>query len=189
MKRTILAVMISGLAFSSASAEQDRAADVAEAKTIINAFFEQLKGELQSSMKAGGPVNAIKSCQLKAPSIAHDISVSSGWRVGRTSLKLRNPANTPDAWELAVLKKFEERKSAGEDPQQIAYTEVVEHNGKSEFRFMKAIPTAELCLNCHGSELKPEVAAALDAHYTADQARGFKLGDIRGAFTLTKPLD
>ena len=189
MKRTIVALMVSGIAFGSAFASQDNAANVAEAKTIIKAFFEQLKGELEASMKVGGPVNAIKNCQLKAPSIAYDMSARSGWSVGRTSLKLRNPANTPDDWELAVLKSFEERKSAGEDPQTIAKAEVVERNGKSEFRFMKAIPTAELCLNCHGSELKPEVVEALDTHYVADKARGYKLGDIRGTFTLSKPLE
>jgi len=189
MKRTILALMISSIAFGSAMAGQDNAANIAEAKSIIKAFFEQLKGELQTSMKAGGPVNAIKTCQLQAPSIAYDMSQKSGWIVGRTSLKLRNPANTPDAWELAVLNKFEQRKAGGEDPTQIAYAEVVEQDGKSKFRFMKAIPTAELCLNCHGTELKPEVTAALDTHYVADQARGYKLGDIRGAFTLSKPLE
>jgi len=189
MKRTILAVMISSIAFASAVAGQENNANVAEAKTIIKAFFEQLKGELGASMKAGGPVEAIKTCQLKAPSIASELSEKSGWKVGRTSLKLRNPSNAPDAWELVVLDKFEERKGAGEDPQKIAYAEVVEQNGKSTFRFMKAIPTAELCLNCHGSELKPEVVEALDTHYVADKARGYKLGDIRGAFTLSKPLD
>ena len=189
MKRVIFAVVISSFALGSAVAGQENAANVAEAKTIIKAFFEQLKGELESSMKAGGPVDAIETCQIKAPSIAHEMSTGSGWEVGRTSLKLRNPANAPDAWELAVLNKFEERKAAGEDPQSIAHAEVVEQSGKSEFRFMKAIPTAELCLKCHGSELKPEVAAALDSHYMADKARGYKLGDIRGAFTLTKPLE
>ena len=189
MKRVTFALVISSLVLGSAFAGQDNTANVTEAKTIIKAFFEQLKGELEASMKAGGPVNAIQTCQLKAPSIAYEMSTGSGWEVGRTSLKLRNPANSPDAWELEVLNKFEERKAAGEDVQQIAHAEVVEQNGKSEFRFMKAIPTAELCLNCHGSELKPEVAAALDAHYTADMARGYKAGDIRGAFTLSKPLE
>ena len=188
MKRTILAVMVS-VAFGGVVAGEDNSANIAEAKDIIKAFFGQRKGELETSMKAGGPVNAIKTCQLKAPSIAHDMSQEKGWDVGRTSLKLRNPANTPDAWELAVLNKFEERKAAGEDPMQIAYGEVVERDGKSTFRFMKAIPTAELCLNCHGSELKPEVVEALNSHYTADQATGFKVGDLRGAFTLSKLLE
>ena len=68
------------------------------------------------------------------------------------------------------------------------YAEVVEMNGQKSFRYMKAIPTGKVCLNCHGAELKPAVSKELDMLYTDDKARGFKAGDIRGAFTLSKPL-
>jgi hypothetical protein len=70
----------------------------------------------------------------------------------------------------------------------MAYAERVEANGTKTFRFMKAIPTAELCLACHGKDLAPEVAAEIAESYPDDQATGFALGDIRGAFTLSKPL-
>jgi len=33
------------------------------------------------------------------------------------------------------------------------------------------------------------VAEAIDKHYPTDQARGFTLGDIRGAFTIIQPMD
>ena len=190
MKRTTTGLfsclLIMGLAHAGDAPAPDP--NVAEAKQIIQEFFSQLKGELQAAIKAGGPPNAVQVCQKRAPAIAHDLSEKTGWDVARTSLKLRNPANQPDAWELAVLNKFEERKAAGEDPAQIAYGEVIEQDGKKTFRFMKAIPTAELCLSCHGSELSPELQAQLDQLYPTDQARGYQLGDIRGAFTLQKPL-
>jgi hypothetical protein len=188
MKRYLLSALFCAAMFGSAIAGQGQDANVAEAKSIIKEFFGTLKGELEAAVKSGGPANAITVCQQRAPAIAHEMSAKTGWQVGRTSLKLRNPANMPDAWELEVLNKFEQRKAAGEDPAKIAYAEVVDQYGKKRFRFMKAIPTAELCLNCHGSELKPEVVKALDKHYAADKARGFKVGDLRGAFTLSKPL-
>ena len=53
---------------------------------------------------------------------------------------------------------------------------------------MKAIPTAELCLACHGTKIDPVVAAKLTELYPRDQARGYKVGDIRGAFTFIEPL-
>ncbi|MEJ1297544.1 MAG: DUF3365 domain-containing protein [Candidatus Sedimenticola sp. (ex Thyasira tokunagai)] len=65
---------------------------------------------------------------------------------------------------------------------------MVEVAGKKTFRYMKAIPTAELCLGCHGSEIKPQVTQKLDALYPYDKARGLKAGDIRGVFTLSKTL-
>jgi len=110
--------------------------------------------------------------------------------VGRTALKLRNPDNAPDAWELRVLNQFEDRKAKGEDPKKIAFGEVVDDGGVQCFRFMKAIPTAKKpCTVCHGGNIKPEIAALLDELYPNDEARGFKEGDIRGAFSLRKVLN
>ena len=86
--------------------------------------------------------------------------------------------------ETAVLADFESRKQAGDDVTTLSYAEVVD----DQFRFMKAIPTAAVCLNCHGSELKPAVSEKLSALYPADRATGFREGDIRGAFVVTKDL-
>ena len=139
-------------------------------------------------MKEGGPVHTIQVCNNVAPQLAEAHSQMSGWRVARTSLKVRNPENAPDAWETAVLNEFESRKAAGEDPMKLVKAEVVEENGRQVFRMMKAIPTAEVCTKCHGAEIAEPVAAKLDELYPEDQARGFNVGDLRGAFTLKKPL-
>lgn len=161
----------------------------AQAVARIKTFATTLGGELKGAIKVGGPVNAIGVCNKEAPAIAANLSTEDGWQVARTSLKVRNPSNAPDPWEAAVLKRFEARKAAGEDPARLAYAEIVEEDGDKVFRFMKAIPTKKICLDCHGANLAPDVAARLDALYPEDRARGFKIGDIRGAFTLRKPLD
>jgi hypothetical protein len=162
---------------------------VAEAKGLVKEFATTLQGDLQASMQAGGPTKAISVCQDRAPAIAADLSSRSGWDVGRTSLKTRNVAdNAPDTWETRVLETFEARKAAGEPVGELAFAETVETEAGKQFRFMKAIPTGKVCLACHGSALTEEVAAAIDAAYPQDQARGFSEGDIRGAFTLSKPL-
>jgi hypothetical protein len=109
--------------------------------------------------------------------------------VGRTSLRRRNPANAPDSWEHDVLNAFEVRLAAGEDISGIDHAEVVSENGRTVFRYMKAIPTGGVCLTWHGEDLDPEIAAAIDARYPDDQARGFAMGDIRGAFTVRRHLD
>ena len=108
--------------------------------------------------------------------------------VGRTSLKVRNSTNADDDWELAVLKQFDARKAQGEPADKLEFFEVTDHGGQKTFRYMKAIPTAALCLNCHGETLSPEVDAKLKELYPNDQARGYKEGDLRGAFTLAKPV-
>jgi hypothetical protein len=160
----------------------------AEARAAIGKFAEKLKGELMGAMKVDGPVKAIDVCNVSAPAIATDASAN-GWTVGRTSLKVRNPKNAPDAWEEAALKEFEAAKAKGADPKTLEKSEVVETNGVRTFRFMKAIPAAaEPCLACHGEAIKEPVKAKLAELYPADKATGYKEGDIRGAFTLAKTL-
>ncbi|GAB4346031.1 MAG: DUF3365 domain-containing protein [Gammaproteobacteria bacterium] len=158
-------------------------------RAVVKSFFGSLKGELVGAMKAGGPAHAIQVCNKKAPGIAQRISDEKGWRVARTSLKLRNPANAPDAWERRVLMQFDERKRAGEDPAKMEYAEIVDRNGEKVFRYMKAIPTAEVCTKCHGEKVAPGVEEKLAELYPTDKARGYHVGDIRGAFTITQPLD
>lgn len=188
MKKLVLAASSLALLASLAAAQQAPDPRVAEARGVIKEFFANLKGELEVAIKDGGPTNAILVCKGRAPVIAVEMSNKSGWQVGRTSLKLRSPANKPDAWELKVLEQFEARKAKGEDLATMDYSEVIDQGGQKTFRYMKAIPIQELCLNCHGADLKPEVVASLDQLYPGDQARGYKDGDLRGAFTLSKKL-
>ncbi len=174
-------------ASTSLSAMADNQSNVMEARKVIKQFATELKAELKKAMKEGGPVNAISVCNDKAPSITDSVSASSGWRVARTSLKPRATANSPLPWERKVMEEFEARKAAGADPKTLDYSDVVEEDGRKVFRYMKAIPTAKVCLNCHGGDnVKPEVEMRLKSLYPSDQARGFKEGDIRGAFVLKK---
>ncbi len=166
----------------------DYDAEIIASRETVQEFMQTLKKELQAAMQEGGPVNAVSVCNLTAPAIASTYSARNGWDVGRTSLKLRNPANAPDEWERSVLESFEERKRAGEDPAKMEYYEAIHEDGMSELRYMKAIPTAGLCLACHGEQLDSIVKARLETLYPDDQAVGYQVVDIRGAFTITQPL-
>lgn len=188
--RASLAVIVMAIALCNASvafADDDLAARVGASRAAIKSFAGALQEQLKSAMAVGGPTAAIEVCNVAAPAIAAEASEDRGWTIGRTSLKLRNPANAPDAWELSVLRGFEARKAAGEDPAGIDRAEFVVRDGERTFRYMKAIGTRAVCTVCHGSGIAPEVAAALDALYPEDRARGFEVGDIRGAFSITQP--
>ena len=184
MKRACLLCLL--LVLSLAARAEDMYAD--EARQLVKQFASELKGRLVAGMKAGGPVNAIGFCNIEAPGIASKISSNSGWRVARTSLKLRNPGNQPDAWEKKVLEQFEAERLAGEDPTTLEHSETVTQNGKSTYRYMKAIPTGELCLACHGSHLAEGTSNKLAELYPEDRATGFSVGELRGAFSLEKDL-
>jgi hypothetical protein len=180
---------ISLATMSAGTMAEEVAPEVAEARAIVKQFFGTLKGELQAAMKAGGPLTAVQVCNVRAPQITESVAADSGWDVARTSLKLRNPGNAPDEWETAVLVSFEERKAEGADVKTMEQVEIVEEDGQRTFRYMKAIPTGDVCLKCHGgSEVAAETEARLLELYPEDKARGYQLGDIRGAFTLSKQL-
>ena len=189
MKNTLLSAIVASL-FSASTFAGDLEDRTAASRAAVKEFAASLQGELGAAIKAGGPVSAIEVCSTKAPAIAADISKKQGWKVARTSLKLRNPNNAADAWETKVLKEFEARKAKGEDPAQMEYSEKITGNGKQEFRYMKAIaiPADAPCLTCHGDKIDPAVGAKLKTLYPQDQATGYKQGDIRGAFTITQPM-
>jgi len=185
--------ILSGLAACSlmvsvASANDEIKSRSQQSKQAVQEFAGQLKGELQSAMKAKGPMHAVDVCHTKAPEIAQQLSEKYGWEISRTSLKARNAGNQPDAWEKSVLEKFEQRKADGEDIKPMAHAEIVETDGKKQFRFMKAIPTDTVCLACHGDNVAPELQAKIDELYPQDAATGFKQGDIRGAFSIVQPM-
>lgn len=185
-RKTLLLCSLVLLPFQSSALPVLSEQDIQEARTLVKAFGNDLKSVLKPAIKSGGPVNAINVCNLQAGPIAKKLSEQSEWKVSRTSLKVRNANNTPDAWELKTLEQFEQRKAAGEDIKTMEHSEVISRKGESVYRYMKAIPTGGLCLKCHGSELNNVVSGKLKTLYPDDKAIGFKLGDIRGAFSLQK---
>lgn len=189
MKTANYVIILSGLFCHVASAETELSTEkLAGYRQSIQAYGGALKQELTSAIKSGGAMAALDVCHLKAPQIAQQVSEKAGINVARTSLKPRNAASAPDAWEEDVLKSFEARKAKGEDVNTLEFHAIVEHEGKREARYMKAIPTAEVCLTCHGSKIQPEVLEKIKALYPQDKAVGFNVGDLRGAFTVRETL-
>jgi hypothetical protein len=172
------------------AAAQDPSGDLATARQIVKRFAGELQGELKAAVREEGFQHAIGVCKDAAPRIAAKLSAETGWRVARTALRLRNPANAPDPTERKVLNAFLERAAAGEPLAKMDFaSEETGSGGGKSFRYIKAIPTGELCLTCHGANVDPELAARIRASYPEDQATGFEVGELRGAFTLSKPLD
>lgn len=140
-------------------------------------FKQQLMQALQRGLEQG-PAQAIDVCRLEAQAIATAASVD-GVAIGRTSLRLRNPANAPTVWQQTGLRHYQQ--SEDREPMLINLED-------GRVGYMEPIVTAPMCLACHGSELSAEVKDALSTHYPADQATGFAAGDLRGIFWVALPL-
>jgi hypothetical protein len=160
-----------------------------EAQQLAKTHMKKLKKTLQGSIIASGPAASIKVCSVSAPAIARSLGTQHDWHIARTSTRVRNPNNRADAWELRVLQKFAIKIKKGAPVKGLEETAVVNLNGKSAFRYMKAIPVSNACLTCHGRKISGSVATAINDHYPSDQATGYRKGELRGAVTLYKYLN
>jgi hypothetical protein len=184
----LLSLIFGLLSCQSESTDTNMDAKLTTYRNTLKEFVGSLQSELKAAMKTGGPINAISVCQTKAPQIRAQFSQKAGFEIARTSLKPRNAGNAPDEWEKTVLEQFEKRKAQGEDPKTLEFHQVVETDGQRQLRYMKAIPTAEVCLLCHGATIAPDIQAKLKELYPDDKATGFKVGDLRGAFSITETM-
>ncbi len=167
----------------------DKKQAVSEAKQITKAFGGALKARLQAAMKEGGPVNALDVCSKEAVSITAQVAKEKGALISRVSLKNRNQMNVPNEWQKKVLEDFDARAAKGEDIKKMGFAKIVEHDGKKQLRFMKALPTGGLCLKCHGSNIEANVQEKLSTLYPDDKAIGYALGQVRGAVVVIKDLN
>ncbi len=151
--------------------------DTTTGADLLKPFKAQLKEALQAGM-ADGPISAIDVCAVTAPQIAASLSAN-GVRMGRTSHSLRNPDNVAPAWANEILQTYLE------DPAQRRPVTVA--LGNSLMGHVEPVVAQPMCLVCHGSNLAPDIALAIDTAYPEDRARGFEAGDLRGIFWVEYP--
>ena len=181
MIRTTRALLLALLA-GSAGAD-----DLARGQQLADAFQQQLKGRLMTAMQQGGPVQAIAVCQEEAPALAQAFAAREGVRIGRVGTRLRNPANTGQRWQQAVLADFSQQVEHGTAP---AGLRTLVQRGLPEgvrAGYAQAIVAQGPCLICHGEQVAPAVREALASRYPADQATDYREGDLRGLLWVEFP--
>ncbi len=198
----LAAVAVAGMAFAvggmasfvlpalAQKAAVDTAKRLQKARETTITLSERLRTELAAAIKNGGVVGAMGLCQTVSPDLVTNAADEFGFEAGRTALRLRNPENAPDEWEQKVLLQFQAQMGAGHDVSKLEFSEIVTTaEGDRLFRYMKPIMTGEMCLSCHGTDIKPDVKAEITRYYPEDKATGFKLGELRGAFSLVQLIE
>jgi len=160
-----------GALLLAAATTADDAAWLARGAATVAPLKRDLLSALQDALARGGPEEAIDVCRLRAPEIAARAS-GPGVRVGRTSDRLRNPANAPAPWMRPLLEAYRA------DPQDRAPRVVRLPDGR--VGYAEPIVVQPLCLACHGEALTPALRARLAARYPEDRATGYRAGDFRG---------
>lgn len=146
------------------------AARIERGKAAVQPFKAALQSALQDGM-ARGPAQAVEACRTRAPAIAREVA-GAGVELGRTSHRLRNPANAPRPWVQPLLDAYRAGERA---PRAVDL-------GGGRFGYVEPILTQPPCVTCHGTTLGAPVAERIAALYPQDQATGFAVGDLRGLF-------
>jgi hypothetical protein len=114
----------------------------------------------------GDPDANAAACESAAP--------VEGAKVGRTSARLRNPANAPPAWAAPYVAATDGRKAADVAPRAFDLGDRV--------GLLRPVEIRRRCLHCHDARerLSEGTRAWLSRSYPQDRAVGYALGDLRG---------
>lgn len=111
--------------------------------------------------------------------------------IRRTSLLVRNPANAPDAPDLAALEVIQDQLERGDDVSKVLIQRVTLPGQSPEWRVYRPLVTLKQCLECHGASdhLAPGVSDTLKVFYPADKAVNYRAGSWRGLIraSITEP--
>jgi hypothetical protein len=154
----------------------------------INRLGVTLVNEVAVAVSKSGAEKALDVCHLKALPLTGEI-VSGMPRitaVKRTSLKVRNPANAPDAADQLALEKVDKDIQSGTLPK-VLLQRVDRPGAKPEWRVYRPVGMAQQCVTCHGptESLTPELRARLGELYPKDQATGYAAGQWRGLLRVS----
>lgn len=163
-----------GVAHAAAPADPQLSAAAQRGEAAMTALQRQLSARLMEELGRGGPEAAVKVCRDEAQQLTERVVAEQGIELGRTSHRLRNPANAPRPWVAKLLPAYAGRKADEVEPTVVDLGDRV--------GVVKPLPLQQLCLTCHGdrSAMAPEVRAMIERAYPEDEATGFALGEVRG---------
>lgn len=178
MKTTLLSLLLSPLLFAQ-SVPQDI---LDTGKSVSSELIEKLGKKLKQEIETGGLVKAAKFCNANAMTLTEEVSLHQheGISLKRISLQERNAANAPTEDERKALESLQEFLTHQKLPEYF-----VEERERVYKYYKPLIITKELCLACHGEiEKDSELSRFMDEHYPQDKAKGYKMGELRGAVVV-----
>ena len=185
MKRNILLIIVSIFLISCNAGLTDAKKQeyTKKGKEIAQATMKELGGNLMKQMKLGGPQVAVPFCNAAAYPLTDKMAKKYNVKIKRTSHKIRNPKNSPNQEEKKVLEAYLAALNKKE-----ALKPVVQKEKDEKVHFYAPIILQKKCLACHGTvgkEVTRETDSIIKTFYPKDKATGFKVGDLRGIWSIT----
>ena len=148
---------------------------------IVDTVQTKLKSNLVKAMQEGGPVNAVEFCNGRAMGLTNVYSEKYFTEVKRVSDRNRNPKNSANEKEMAVIQDFKNSLAAGQ-----ALSPKISIDAEGKKHYYAPIFTGGVCLTCHGNpkNMQPELISALDSLYPNDKAKGYAVDELRGIWSI-----
>ena len=164
-----------------AEAPPELRGDIARGDLLIVSLHGALQKELSSALAQGGPGFAVNSCHIDVIGVTQRIGRQHGVAAGRTSDRLRNPANAPRPWAAPLVAAY--------GGQQVREVEGFAVDLGDAVGLLRPIAHRPVCSSCHGTakSLDPAAYAVVRQRYPSDRAVGFQEGEIRGWFWVEIP--
>jgi hypothetical protein len=162
-------------------APEDLRPAISRAELVVVAMQSAVLQELRDSLSRRGPANSLAFCHVEVTAILQRVSRLEGIAAGRTSDRLRNPANAPRLWAAPLVAAHAGGRARGVDGYVVDLGDRI--------GVMRPIVEQPMCGGCHGTadQLAPGVTSVLRARYPSDRAIGFSDGEIRGWFWVEMP--
>ncbi|WP_296622341.1 DUF3365 domain-containing protein [Marivirga sp.] len=140
-------------------------------------------GKISEKYAEGGYEAAAEFCSMNAYPLTDSLAKEYKVFLKRVSNKYRNPNNASSDLEKQVLEAYKYSVEHGDDIG--ANVQFIRPGDTILYNKPIRIPS-ELCLNCHGSpsQISEEVHSILKEEYPNDKATGYKVGDLRGMWSL-----
>lgn len=153
---------------------------------IVASAFSLLSSNLLGALGRTGPPGALEFCSVNvAPLTAEAAKAAGGHQVEirRVTHQPRNPANRASEAELRLIEEYRAGLAVGRTNPPVLVTHA---DGVATF-YSPILLANPLCLQCHGqpgSEIAEATLAVIDRLYPADEARGFRLNELRGLWVV-----
>jgi hypothetical protein len=160
--------------------------------TAINWLGRKMVFEMQRALQEG-PEAAV--------TVAHLLDVSRDGQVlpgmpsiaafKRTSLRLLNAANAPDAAEQQVLEHVAREIRLGNSPSELIIQRITAPDGTVEWRAYQPLAVLNSCLACHGdpADQSPRLQTLLQERSPNNAALNYQAGEWRGLLRVTVKPD
>lgn len=147
----------------------------------------QLISTLQNAVAEKGVPGAVEFCNVQALPILSEVGDKYGVSIRRASNRYRNPTDQPTEEEKTILDAYEYNAESGNksDPNIQKF-----ENGEVYLYTKAIIIPGGFCLSCHGApgiEINDETLEKLAELYPQDQAKGHRVGDLRGMWSIRIP--